>query len=310
MKKEALMSVLWVVGVLQAGSAWAWGPEGHEAVGRIASFYLTPTTRENLEMILGDKKISDPEVSCWADVIRGDKEYEKKYPHNGRWHFVDFDVKAKYSDEFELTLPEDGQDVVTQIQRWQKELAAPETTPERKLDALRFLVHFVGDLHQPMHCAYRYGDMGGNMIPVNSFQGESYSFDAETPMDYPPSLHSIWDEALVKELMREEKPRTFASRLRKGISAEQIQQWRNDDVMAWAVDSYWRARKEAYRWTNGENLPFTWSRPGMDLTLENYISSHLPIVQEQLQKGGIRLAHLLNSALDPDFDPTTTKFRK
>lgn len=300
--------ILWAV--LFANSAWAWGLAGHEIVGVIASYYLTPATREQVEIILGDRKLSDADVCCWPDIIRGTKEYEAIYPQNGRWHFVDFDAKAPYSDDFKLPLPEDGQDVVTQIKRWRDELASPDSSPARKLDALRFLVHFAGDVHQPMHCAYRYGDMGGNMIPVNSFQGIYFSFNADTPMDYAPSLHSIWDDALVEELKADNKNKSFARKLRKEITAEQFQQWSGDQVYDWAVDSYWRARKQAYRWTDGENLPFKWTRPGMDLMPDNYITSHLPIVREQLQKAGVRLAFLLNSALDSDYNSSASKFRK
>ena len=66
------------------------------------------------------------------------------------------------------------------------------------------------------------------------------------------------------------------------------------------------ARKQAYRWANGENLPYTWSRPGMDLTSENYIDARLPVAREQLEKAGVRLALLLNEALDPGYTPPAT----
>ena len=122
-------------------------------------------------------------------------------------------------------------------------------------------------------------------------------------MDYAPSVHSVWDEAIVYEFMAGRKPRTVARQLRKQIAPAQAQRWVHDDVLSWAVDSYWRARKQVYRWTDGSSLPWKWARPGMDLTRENYIDSHLPMVSEQLQKAGVRLGHLLNSALDPDYTP-------
>jgi hypothetical protein len=281
------------------GTAWAWGPEGHSVVADIAEQYLTPAAQKQVQAILGSKDMGNFEISSWPDTIRGNQEYEALYPGNGRWHYVDFDAFKHYEDKLEL--PADGQDVVSQILFWQKEVAKKDIARARKLDALRFLIHFVGDLHQPLHCAFRCGDMGGNMIPVNSFSGKHYSFDANTPMDWAPNLHSAWDEYLVNELMAGVTPRTFANRLVKEITPEQLQYWRKDDPLRWAVDSYWRARKEAYHWTNGQDLPFTWSRPGMDLTGENYIDSHLPVVQEQLEKAGVRLAQLLNTALDPDY---------
>ena len=279
----------------------AWGPEGHAVVADIAEQYLTSNAQKAVKAILGSKKLGSYEISAWPDIIRGNQEYENIYPGNGSWHYVDFDVWKQYSKDFELKPPEDRQDIVNQIKRWEKVLAAKNSSAEKRLDALRFLVHFVGDIHQPMHCAFRAGDMGGNMIQINSFKGRNYSFNANTPMDWAPNLHSAWDEYLVYELMAGVKPRTFANRLAKEITPEQMKYWDNDDPLVWATDSYWRARKEAYRWTNGQKLPYTWKHPGMDLTSENYIDSHLPIVQEQLEKAGVRLALLLNSALDPDF---------
>ena len=284
-------------------SAWAWGPDGHAAVGDVAAALLTPRAQKQVRALLKDKKLGDYEISTWPDEIRGSQEYEELYPGNGLWHFVDFDTFQRYDDDFELKPPKDGQDIVTQVARWQKELAAKDAAPERKLDALRFLVHFVGDMHQPMHCAFRCGDMGGNMIPVNSFKGRKYSFGPNTPMDYSSSVHSVWDDSMVRELMGDRRRASFAKFLLEDVGPEQIAWWSQGLPLNWAEDSYWRARKQAYRWTNGENLPYTWSQPGMDLTSENYIDSRLPMAKEQLQKAGVRLARLLNEALDPKYAP-------
>ncbi len=292
-------AVMLVLGV--PCTALAWGPEGHTIIAEIAETYLTPAAEREVKSILKGRELGDYEVASWPDIIRGSQEYEELYPGNGRWHFVEFDVTMWYNDEFELKLPGDGQDIVTQIGRWRDELKAGELKGERRLDALRFLVHFVGDVHQPMHCAYRYGDMGGNMIPVESFQGRHYSFGAGTPTPYSQSIHSVWDEAMVQELAAGRMPKTVARELRKEIGEGQAQSWCTDDPMVWAVDSYWRARKEAYRWADGTSLPYKWMRPGMAMTRANYIDARLPLAREQLQKGGVRLAHALNAAFDPDY---------
>lgn len=282
-------------------SAWAWGPAGHDIIAQIALYHLTPTARAGIDGILGARKLTDYEVASWPDTIRGNKEYAELYPNNGRWHYIDFDAGLWYDESFELVLPDNDDHIVAQIPRWHKELKAGKLKGDRALDALRFLVHFVGDIHQPMHCAFRYGDMGGNTLPVNSFNGQHYAFGPEDTLDYPTSLHATWDEYLVQELMAGRNPREVARELQKGITPQQIRHWSHDDVLKWAVDSYWVARKKAYRMTNGDRFPYKWARPGIDLTRENYIDSHLPIVAEQLQKGGIRLAYLLNTAFDPDF---------
>ncbi len=294
--------LIWMMaGVLLPLAAMGWGPEGHAIISEIAEPYLTGRTRQDVQALLGDRSLADYEVASWPDIIRGTKEYAEKYPNNGRWHFVEFDVTLRYNDEFELKLPGDGQDIVSQIKRWRDELAAGKLDAEGRLDGLRFLVHFAGDIHQPMHCAYRYGDMGGNMIPVNSFRGEHFSFGPEMQQDESWSIHSVWDSALVSELMGGRPAKAVARELKGEITDQQAGWWSSDDPTIWAVNSYWRARKEAYRWADGTSLPFKWMRPGMDMTRANYIDAKLPIVREQLQKGGIRLAHALNQAFDPDY---------
>ena len=97
------------------------------------------------------------------------------------------------------------------------------------------------------------------------------------------------------------KTKQVVRTLQKEITDADVSRWMKEDVMKWAADSYWIARKKAYRWTDGENVPYTWSRPGMDLTRENYIDSHVPLVSEQLKKAGVRLAFMLNTALDPTY---------
>ena len=292
-----------VLGLAVLPRAQAWGPEGHEIVAEIALRYLTPAARAAVDDVLGTYKLSDYDVASWPDTIRGDKEYAALYPRNGRWHYIDFDAGLWYDDSFKLEVSQDGDDIVTQILRWRDDLKGGKLEGERRLDALRFLVHFVGDVHQPLHCAFRYGDQGGNMLPVNSFSGQNFSFGPESEMDYAYSLHGVWDEALVSELVAGRKTKDVVRALQKEITRDQVRQWMHDDVMQWAIDGYWIARKKAYRMSNGEKVPYKWARPGMDLTRENYIDSHVPIVAEQLQKAGVRLAGLLNSAFDPDWRP-------
>ena len=302
--KRNLKSVLFaaVLGLAVAPHAQAWGPEGHEIVAEIALHYLSPAARIAVDEVLGPYKLGDYDVASWPDIIRGDKDYAERYPRNGRWHYIDFDAGLWYDDSFKLEVSRDGDDIVSQILRWRDELKSGALEGERRLDALRFLVHFVGDVHQPMHCAFRYGDQGGNMLPVNSFTGQNFSFGPESEMDYSYSLHGVWDEALVGELVAGRKTKDVVRDLQKGIARDQVRQWMHDDVMQWAVDNYWIARKKAYRMSNGEKVPYKWARPGMDLTRENYIDSHVPIVAEQLQKAGVRLAGLLNSAFDPEWN--------
>lgn len=298
---RTILKTALVVALAGPGAAQAWGPEGHAVVGDIAASWLTPAAKREVKSILGNRKLGDYEVACWPDIIRGDREYANHYPRNGQWHFIEFNVTEKYDEDFELKAPEDGDDIVTQIDRWQTELADEDNPMPRRRDALKFLVHFVGDVHQPLHCAYRYGDMGGNMIPVHSFRGKKYSFGLDVEMEYTPCIHSVWDESMVLELMAGRTRPAFAKWMKADVGPEPARKWGQGKPLDWAIDSYWRARKEAYRWADGTSLPFKWAGPGMDLTSENYIDARLPLAKEQLQKAGVRLAHLLNGALDPAY---------
>ncbi|HOW98412.1 MAG TPA: S1/P1 nuclease [Kiritimatiellia bacterium] len=283
-------------------AAPAWGPEGHTIVADIAVRHLTPRARERMRAILGKKQLGDYEVSSWPDIIRGDKEYDKRYPKNNRWHYVDFNV---FDHADELKLPEDEQDIVSQITRWHGELARPKLSRARRRAAVSFLVHFVGDLHQPLHCGYRYNDAGGNFIPIRSFEGEHFTLNDSEPMDHPLNLHSVWDECLVYELMAGRDPDAVARQLLAEITPEQAQSWAAGAPLDWAFESFKLAHDRAYHFADGSDIPFTWSRPGTDLTRENYIDAAVPVAREQLEKAGIRLAHLLNTALDPAAEPAT-----
>ena len=298
-----LFAVAALVAAALPQPARAWGPEGHSIIAQLSLTRLTPAAKAELRRILGDDyEIGDYEIASWPDTIRGNKTYEALYPRQGRWHYIDFDVQQWYDESFALTVSETGDDVVSQIYRWRDDLAEPgKLEGEARLDALRFLVHLVGDMHQPLHCAYRYGDMGGNMLPVRSFAGANYTCDENSPVEWgAPNLHRVWDEYLVYELLGRHTVRGTVRILAREITDEDATAWiGSGDVLRWAADSYWIARKQAYRWTDGAKVPFTWARPGMDLTRDNYIDSHLPLVRDQLKKAGVRLSHLLNQALDP-----------
>lgn len=294
-RSNILTAVVGLITAVLPHAVTAWGPEGHTIIADIAAHYLNPRARQQVRAILGDLSLGDYEVASWPDIIRGNREYEQVYPKNSRWHYIDFDVFAPPDT---LRTSEDGLNIVDQITYWRGELARKRVPRSRKLDALRFLVHFVGDVHQPLHCAYRYNDAGGNFIPVQSFQGAHFTLDPNTPMDRLPNLHSVWDEYLVYEMMDGLDPARVARQLIGEITPEMEKQWTAGDPLAWALESHQLARDRAYLWSDGTHLPFTWGRPGMDLTRENYIDVSLPVAREQLQKAGVRLAHLLNTTLD------------
>jgi len=126
--------------VLATNQVWAWGSEGHIIVGRIAELHLTDKAKTGVENILGkDSRISDDSVASWPDHIRRDR------PETGPWHYVDIPFGATSYDVSRDC--KSGQCVVVQTEHFASVLSDTNATMVSKAEALRFFVHFVGDLH-------------------------------------------------------------------------------------------------------------------------------------------------------------------
>jgi hypothetical protein len=276
------------------GASLAWGPEGHVAVGTIAEQYLTPEARKEVRRVLGRDHLSYHRIANWPDFIRGNKEYDRIYPGNHAWHYVDIDINTP---EAEFTLPADQNDVVDQIVRWQKEFARRDNPVARRADALKFLVHFTADIHQPLHCAFRDDDRGGNLLPLHSFSGARISLDVEMARERELNLHKVWDDYLLQETMGGIPEEEFPESLMAGIRPEDVAGWQGGDPKQWAWESHELAVTHAYRFTDGSPLPRISSGKSIDLTEANYITANVPVVREQLQKAGVRLAMLINEAV-------------
>jgi len=278
-----------------ASPCFAWGEDGHVIVGKIAEAYLNPTARAKVNDLLDNRSIGDPRLSTWADLIRSSGVLNRKYKNNDRWHYINIELKAK-AEEFK---PDDsGDHVVGAVEKFAKVLkdckqplllvasgvAEPMVKEDRK-EALLFVIHFIGDLHQPLHCCHRDEDRGGNLQLVKSYAG----------MTEPKlNLHWVWDTHILRaekaDLSREE----FATRLLGEISEEQKTEWRKGNVRDWVWDSHCVAAKTVYVLADGQALPPRDQQPAVELTEDNYGKVNRPVVREQLKKGGVRLAQLLN----------------
>lgn len=294
--KRSFSSGLVVASLLVSLPVLAWGPEGHETVGLIAEQHLTPEARAAVDTILAGEHLGDLRVSCWADFIRGNKQMGRVYPNNNRWHYLDLAVDGTNT---ELVTSPDGQDVVSQVERWTRELANPEATPELRRDALRFLVHFMGDMHQPLHCGDRGGDRGGNLVPVTSFQGAHFAIDLNSAGEDRPNLHRTWDEYLVYEAMAGRSVTQYAAELSAQLTPEQSAAWSAGTPRTWAWATHQLTISNAYRFADDTPLPLPASGQPLPLTRDNYITARTPLVHEQLQKAGLRLARLLNEVFAP-----------
>jgi hypothetical protein len=242
----------------------SWGPSGHRAVGQIAENHLTPATKLAVKNLLGSESLAD--VSTYADEIRKDAAFKFTTP----WHYVNITPGLTF-EQFAhevSTMPQDN--VYKAVLTCESDLKNPDKTNAQKVAALKLLVHFVGDLHQPMHVS-RAEDKGGNDILIK-FMG----------MD--GNLHGLWDSGLISHqgLTYMQMASTYDT-----ATPVEIAKWQSDDLMVWLWESYQISTilyKEAA------------DSPDFD---EQYYQAHIPIVEKRIEKGGIRLAGALNAIFDP-----------
>ncbi len=239
--------------------ASAWGPNGHRIVGQIAENHLTDAARAGIEELVGDASLA--QISTWADEIKSDPSWR----HASPWHYIN----AAPGEALETVRRSPRGDVIEAIQRYEGVLRDRAAGRKERRDALRFLVHLVGDVHQPLHVGYG-SDRGGNDVRVRWF-GQS------------TDLHSVWDEHLVahQQLSFTEWVRFFGHAERGTINV-----WRRSTVWDWARESQ-RMLPAVYDYGG--------SRSGKTPYLGYaYVFKHMETVKRRLLQAGIRLSGLLN----------------
>jgi hypothetical protein len=242
--------------------AYAWGPEGHEVIARIAADNLSPAAHLRISQFLGgDAPALMVLDSNWADEIRADR------PGTTNWHFVNIEIGSKGYDPRRDCARDDC--VVAQINRDIAVLRDPKAPHAAKIEALRFLIHFVGDLHQPLHAADR-RDKGGNGLIV-------FVKNRRT------NLHRVWDEDLVEAQGADAS--AVAGNIEAGLSPQDKAKIAAGTPADWANESFVLASKEIYA-----RIP---SRGPVRLP-RDYAGREKQAVRLQLARAGIRLATLLN----------------
>jgi hypothetical protein len=274
--------------LLSAQPAFAWGPQGHRTIGAIADRLLTPAAHAALLEILADDrdKFGHPSgrttleaVSDWADEIRGTAA------DRPAWHYDDIPVcgagdKARYC--------RDGQCNSAQLERLVAVLADTRTSPRERDEALKWVVHLLGDIHQPMHAADN-ADQGGNLVPV-ALEGV-HTRGRE-------SLHRAWDNELVRLVLHaprgQQPPRDLDELAAEAANLER--EVGRGTPESWARESNNLARNVAYRYPG-----FACNRvpPGIVVLDAAYLQDAELVVRERLLLAGARLATLLNQTLLP-----------
>lgn len=266
MKPYPVIGLLCVVLSLVPGATLAWGPEGHKVVGAVALNYLTPESRHTLAEITGNARPDTLGALCyWPDVIRDDPDWPSKSPY----HYVNL---PRGAEQYQAGRDCPGGLCITEkLQHFAAQLADPSLDREQHWQALAWVCHLTGDLHQPLHTGYA-DDRGGNEFMLE--------FDGE-----PDSLHWTWDQRLIES----ERPawRGYARQLtRHRMLPPETRQWRSEDVVAWTNES------RGVMLTN----PLYPDPPVID---QAYREMALPIIDRRLQLAGYRLAGLLNTVWNP-----------
>jgi len=232
-----------------------WGRNGHRATGEIAQQHLSKKAKRNIKSLLNGESLAM--ASTFADEIKSDPRYRAYGP----WHYVNFPFDSTY----EATEKNPAGDIIVAIEKCVSVLKDNKATKEDKVFHLKLLVHFIGDLHQPLHIGLA-DDKGGNDFQVRWFNDGT-------------NLHSVWDTKMIEDF--EMSYSELASNSAE-LSETQLEAIKKGSVIDWMYDSRTLCKKIYATTEVGEKLGY------------NYMYDYVPVVREQLQKGGIRLATLLN----------------
>jgi hypothetical protein len=275
--------------------ASAWGDDGHKTVALIAQHYLTPAAKKKIDAMLAADtdnltKHDFASAATWADKYRDSNQRRDHYQQTQQWHFVDMEIEntdmaSACFGRLPLpagTLASNGPAqacVLDKAKQFADELAAPGTDAEERLFALKFLLHFVGDMHQPLHSSDNH-DRGGNSVKVSADGIKHNSKD---------ELHGYWDTQFV-DAIAGKSPTALAKQLLMQISPEQASLWAAGSFDEWAMEAFMLAKSDAYG-----TPPMSKDMPQqLDAA---YVARAEKDVAQQLSKAGMRLASVLNKAL-------------
>ena len=242
-------------------AAFAWGMLGHRIVGEIADSYLTPKAKAEIRKILGNETLAL--ASNWGDFIKSDSTYN----YLNSWHYINLEKGLSREALLTFLKNDTSTNVYTRINFLVSELKKKNLLAAQKKMYLRLLIHFVGDVHQPMHAAYR-EDLGGNRVRVSWF-------------NTPTNLHAVWDESLINYQQLSYTEYTAAINY---TTLQQRLSWQKQPLAEWIAESY----------SIAEKLYTEITKPDQRLSYE-YNFRHIKTLNERLLMGGVRLAGLLNS---------------
>ncbi len=232
-----------------------WGKTGHRTTGEIAEKHLSKKAKRKIKELLDGQSIAF--VSNYGDEIKSDKKYWDFSP----WHYVNFPFESTYDEH---PKSEKG-DIIRGINTCIEVLKSDISTREEKVFYLKMLIHFIGDLHQPMHIGLA-KDKGGNDFQVRWF-------------DQGTNIHRVWDTDMIEFY---NMSYTELANNSKKLSKRQIQELQKGTPLDWMYESRSLCKDIYLHIETGQKLGY------------RYMYDYFDTLQFQLQKGGIRLAGILN----------------
>lgn len=239
--------------------ASAWGAQGHRITGQIADSYLTPQARAAIKKILGNESLAL--AGNWADFMRSDPAYK----YTEVWHYVDFTRAMSQPEMTEFLEHDTREDAYTKLKFFVTELKKKNLSAANKQFYLHMLIHIVEDMHQPLHVSQD-GTDGGNKIKVQWFNS-------------PSNLHTVWDSGMINN---QDLSYTEYTNSINFTTAAQRAQWQKAPITQWAFESNQLSEKIIAGVKADDKLSY------------DYNFKYISTVNQQLVKGGVRLAGLLN----------------
>jgi hypothetical protein len=284
--KRAWLAVALLLGA--HGQAFAWGQEGHAIVAEIAGRHLSPKARAAIAGIFGPG-VSLASVSSWADDVRPSR------PETYNWHFVDMPLGSPSFDAARDCKRETGKGdcIIAAIARLRRDVASRRTAPRVRREALKLLVHFMGDLHQPLHTVLE--ERGGNGVTVKFFTQPKSAFG--TAPKENTNLHVVWDSGLIRHCVWGWN--AYVDRLQNGwLPGKDLAALARGTPVAWAEEAHRAARDVAFTVERGADLG------------EDYVARAVPVLDRQLAVAGVRLARVLNEAFGSAARPYRPSLRR
>jgi hypothetical protein len=234
-------------------NSFGWGATGHRAMGWVAQQHLNAKAKKKLAALLGQESIAI--ASTWMDDVRSDSTYD----YMTDWHWVTIETGQTYDQ----SVKNKNGDIIMTLERIVAELKSKKLDRKKEIEAIKILIHLVGDLHQPLHVGCC-DDQGGNKVRLKWFREDS-------------NLHRVWDSDMI------DGTKLSYSELGESLGKPNkttVKKWQSTKVRDWADESM-SARKQVYNIGKG-NLSY------------EYAYENMPLVKERLLLAGVRLAGLLN----------------